>query len=70
MTLATLALLGSGEVNSVVYSMYIAQFQLSPKLIVNPVILPSAFLVNSAFLVKLSVGSNLRSAASFWIFSG
>ena len=69
-TLATLVPSGSGEVNSVVYSMYIAQFQLSPKLMVNPVILPSAFRVNSAFLLKLSIGSSLRSAASFGIFSG
>ena len=69
-TLATLVPSGSGEVNSVVYSMYIAQFQLSPKLMVNPVILPSAFRVNSALLLKLSIGSNLRSAASFGIFSG
>ena len=69
-TLATLVPFGSSEVNSVVYSMYIAQFQLSPKLMVNPVILPSAFRVNSAFLLKLSIGSNLRRAASFGIFSG
>ena len=69
-TLATLLPSGSADFNSVVYSMYIAQFQLSPKLIVNPVISPSAFLVNSAFLVKLSIGSNLRRAASFGIFSG
>ena len=69
-TLATLLPSGSSDFNSVVYSMYIAQFQLSPKLIVNPVISPSAFLVNSAFLVKLSIGSNLRRAASFGIFSG
>ena len=69
-TLATLLPLGSSDFNSVVYSMYIAQFQLSPKLIVNPVMPPSAFLVNSAFLVKLSIGSNLRRAASFGIFSG
>ena len=69
-TLATLVPFGSSEVNSVVYSMYIAQFQLSPKLMVNPVTLPSAFRVNSALLLKLSIGSNLRRAASFGIFSG
>ena len=69
-TLATLVPFGSSEVNSVVYSMYIAQFQLSPKLMVKPVIFPSAFRVNSALLLKLSIGSNLRSAASFGIFSG
>ena len=69
-TLATLVSFGSSEANSVVYSIYIAQFQLSPKLMVKPVIFPSAFRVNSAFLVKLSIGSNLRSAASLGIFSG
>ena len=68
--LLTLVPAGSSEANSVVYSIYIAQFQLSPKLIVKPVIFPSAFRVNSAFLVKLSIGSNLRSAASLGIFSG
>ena len=68
--LLTLVPAGSSEANSVVYSIYIAQFQLSPKLIVKPVILPSEFRVNSAFLVKLSIGSNLRSAASLGIFCG
>ena len=68
--LLTLVPAGSSEANSVVYSIYIAQFQLSPKLMVKPVIFPSAFRVNSAFLVKLSIGSNLRSAASLGIFCG
>ena len=68
--LLTLVPAGSSEANSVVYSIYIAQFQLSPKLMVKPVIFPSAFRVNSAFLVKLSIGSNLRSAASLGIFFG